>query len=409
MPPPATLADALALAPLVPRLGLDLAALSFAIHGQRATPATPLREGDRVELLRPLLGRPEGCPAPRGRRKNPCRGRPAQGANAPVPCVDADNRRPPRLAASRRLGKNPSPCLCHGSSCAALAAFALAASLAVARARRSRRSPRWRARHARRSGLWWTRSGPARRTSRSTRSACIGVEYRYGGEVPESGLDCSGLVRHVFQQVTGVTLPRTSKEMSRLGDSIARQDLQPGDLVFFNTRRFAFSHVGIYLGDDRFIHAPRTGRDVEIAELGNRYWQKRFDGARRLVGVLPALVPSLVPTAEAAVACRAAARGSRGRAATLASSFAVDPPRGRRARPGTRRAGLLEARDEFLVLGLLRPRQRGGAVLVGDLDVRAALDQQDGRAEACLRAPPSSAPSCRWATSRRCVRPSASR
>ncbi len=130
----------------------------------------------------------------------------------------------------------------------------------------------------------------------------IGVEYRYGGEAPESGLDCSGLVRHVFQQVTGVTLPRTSKELSRLGDSIARQDLQPGDLVFFNTRRFAFSHVGIYLGEGRFIHAPRTGRDVEVAELGNRYWQKRFDGARRLVGTLPALVPSLVSTAEAAVA-----------------------------------------------------------------------------------------------------------
>jgi hypothetical protein len=128
----------------------------------------------------------------------------------------------------------------------------------------------------------------------------IGVEYRFGGTRPESGLDCSGLVQHVFQQVTGVTLPRTSKEMSRLGDRVARHDLQPGDLVFFNTRRFAFSHVGIYLGNGRFIHAPRTGRDVEIAEFDNRYWQKRFDGARRLVGVLPAMVPALIPTAEAA-------------------------------------------------------------------------------------------------------------
>jgi cell wall-associated NlpC family hydrolase len=145
----------------------------------------------------------------------------------------------------------------------------------------------------------------------------IGVEYRYGGEAPESGLDCSGLVRHVFQQVTGVTLPRTSKELSRMGDSIARQDLQPGDLVFFNTRRFAFSHVGIYLGEGRFIHAPRTGRDVEVAELGNRYWQKRFDGARRLVGTLPALVPSLVSTAEAAVASPASAAAADG---------ADDPP-----------------------------------------------------------------------------------
>jgi cell wall-associated NlpC family hydrolase len=128
----------------------------------------------------------------------------------------------------------------------------------------------------------------------------IGVEYRYGGEEPASGLDCSGLVRHVFQQVTGVTLPRTAKELSRLGDKVARDQLQPGDLVFFNTRRFAFSHVGIYLGDGRFIHAPRTGRDVEIARFDNAYWQKRFNGARRLVGVLPSLVPSLVSTAEAA-------------------------------------------------------------------------------------------------------------
>jgi cell wall-associated NlpC family hydrolase len=128
----------------------------------------------------------------------------------------------------------------------------------------------------------------------------IGVEYRWGGDEPASGVDCSGLVKHVFQQVTGVTLPRTAKEMSRLGDRIGRHDLVPGDLVFFNTRRFAFSHVGIYLGDGRFIHAPRRGREVEVADFSNRYWQARFDGARRLVGVLPSLVPSLVASAEAA-------------------------------------------------------------------------------------------------------------
>jgi len=131
----------------------------------------------------------------------------------------------------------------------------------------------------------------------------IGVDYVYGGETPEGGLDCSGLVRHVFQQVTGVTLPRTSKEQSRVGKPVARADLKPGDLVFFNTRRFAFSHVGIYLGDDRFIHAPSRGSEVEIAELNNSYWRKHFDGARRLVGVLP----GLVPTAEAATIVDAAA------------------------------------------------------------------------------------------------------
>ena len=120
----------------------------------------------------------------------------------------------------------------------------------------------------------------------------IGVDYRYGGNTPEDGLDCSGLVRHVFQQVTGVTLPRTSKELARVGKEVKRADLKPGDLVFFNTRRFAFSHVGIYLGDDRFIHAPRSGAEVEIAELDNSYWRQHFNGARRLVGVLPGMIPS---------------------------------------------------------------------------------------------------------------------
>jgi len=128
----------------------------------------------------------------------------------------------------------------------------------------------------------------------------IGVRYKWGGAQPETGLDCSGLVQYVFQQVTGVTLPRTAKEMSKLGDRVALGELKPGDLVFFNTRRFAYSHVGIYLGDNRFIHAPRRGREVEVATIDKSYWQKRFDGARRLVGVLPEMVPALVTEAAAA-------------------------------------------------------------------------------------------------------------
>jgi cell wall-associated NlpC family hydrolase len=120
----------------------------------------------------------------------------------------------------------------------------------------------------------------------------IGVDYRFGGTTPERGLDCSGLVRYVFQQVTGVTLPRTSQELSRLGEKVAASDLMPGDLVFFNTRQLQFSHVGIYLGENRFIHAPRQGGEVEIVTLSKAYWQKRFDGARRLVGALPDLIPA---------------------------------------------------------------------------------------------------------------------
>jgi hypothetical protein len=127
----------------------------------------------------------------------------------------------------------------------------------------------------------------------------IGVDYRFGGNSPASGLDCSGLVRYVFQEVTGVTLPRTSREMSGLGSKITLGELKPGDLVFFNTRQFQFSHVGIYLGDSRFIHAPSRGGEVEIARLSESYWQKHFDGARRLVGVLPAMMPSVISPALA--------------------------------------------------------------------------------------------------------------
>lgn len=124
----------------------------------------------------------------------------------------------------------------------------------------------------------------------------IGVDYRYGGNNPEHGLDCSGLVRYVFQEVVGVTLPRTSREMARLGGRVAPGDLKAGDLVFFNTRSSPFSHVGIYLGDDRFIHAPHRGGEVEIVTMSQRYWQQRYDGARRLVGVV---MPELISSAHA--------------------------------------------------------------------------------------------------------------
>ena len=113
----------------------------------------------------------------------------------------------------------------------------------------------------------------------------LGVNYRFGGNSPDTGLDCSGLVRYVFQQVTGANLPRTARDMSRLGDTVAANDLQPGDLVFFNTRRFPFSHVGIYLGDNLFVHAPKPGQRVRVEDMRARYWTARFNGARRIEGV----------------------------------------------------------------------------------------------------------------------------
>ncbi len=111
----------------------------------------------------------------------------------------------------------------------------------------------------------------------------IGVKYKWGGNDPDGGLDCSGLVSHVFNEVTGMVLPRDSRSMSKVGAAVDKTDLQPGDLVFFNTLRKPFSHVGIYIGEDRFVHAPRRGREVEVSELRDGYWKKRFNGARRLL------------------------------------------------------------------------------------------------------------------------------
>lgn len=110
----------------------------------------------------------------------------------------------------------------------------------------------------------------------------LGIRYRWGGSSPEAGFDCSGFVRHVFREGLGLVLPRSSTEMSKSGEAINRDELRPGDLVFFNTMRNAFSHVGIYLGDNQFVHAPRRGGRVRIEDLRDGYWTKRFNGARRV-------------------------------------------------------------------------------------------------------------------------------
>ncbi|WP_201799903.1 C40 family peptidase [Andreprevotia sp. IGB-42] len=110
----------------------------------------------------------------------------------------------------------------------------------------------------------------------------IGVRYKWGGNNPEDGLDCSGFVRYVFQNSLNIALPHNAMAMSRIGESVDRPDLKPGDLVFFNTLGRTFSHVGIYMGDNRFIHSPRAGKSVETANLGENYWQKRWNGARRI-------------------------------------------------------------------------------------------------------------------------------
>nr|WP_307835890.1 C40 family peptidase [Chromobacterium sp. ASV5] len=110
----------------------------------------------------------------------------------------------------------------------------------------------------------------------------LGVAYRFGGNTPDDGLDCSGFIRYVFQKSLRVNLPRTAAEMARVGKSVGRGELMPGDLVFFNTRGFSYSHVGIYMGNNKFIHAPRTGKNIEVANLSQSYWTARYNGARRV-------------------------------------------------------------------------------------------------------------------------------
>ncbi len=111
----------------------------------------------------------------------------------------------------------------------------------------------------------------------------LGVPYKRGGNSAEQGFDCSGFTRLVFENSLGLVLPRRADEQARSAGllSIRRDELRPGDLVFFNTMRRAFSHVGIYVGEGKFIHAPRTGAEVRVEDMRQRYWAQRFSGARR--------------------------------------------------------------------------------------------------------------------------------
>jgi cell wall-associated NlpC family hydrolase len=113
----------------------------------------------------------------------------------------------------------------------------------------------------------------------------LGVPYKRGGNSFEQGLDCSGFVRLIFEQTVGLVLPRRSAEQAAATQQIDKSELQPGDLVFFNTLKASFSHVGIYVGDHKFIHSPRTGAVVRVEDMRLAYWQQRFDGARRVGSV----------------------------------------------------------------------------------------------------------------------------
>jgi cell wall-associated NlpC family hydrolase len=131
----------------------------------------------------------------------------------------------------------------------------------------------------------------------------LGVPYKRGGKTAESGFDCSGFTRHIFESTLGLLLPHRAEEQARLSSLIPvkREELRPGDLVFFNTMRRTFSHVGIYVGEGRFIHAPRAGGEVRVEELRVAYWKNRFTGARRVeaLGQTPTVTQGALPSGAA--------------------------------------------------------------------------------------------------------------
>ncbi len=149
----------------------------------------------------------------------------------------------------------------------------------------------------------------------------LGVPYRRGGTSAETGFDCSGFTRHVFENSIGLVLPRRADEQAHAPGllSVARDELKPGDLVFFNTLRHTFSHVGIYIGEGKFIHSPRTGSEVRVEDMREAYWSKRFTGARRSPladEVAPVLgtgaAPAATPQATAQTRAEAIVRSAVG-------------------------------------------------------------------------------------------------
>lgn len=112
----------------------------------------------------------------------------------------------------------------------------------------------------------------------------LGTPYKFGGSNPDKGVDCSGFVKHVYKETAGVSLPRSARDMSKEGEQVAKTELKPGDLVFFNTRKQPNSHVGIYKGNGEFVHASSTrSKAVTISRMDQKYWASRFNGARRVL------------------------------------------------------------------------------------------------------------------------------
>jgi len=132
------------------------------------------------------------------------------------------------------------------------------------------------------SGVLRGSAAPERTEALLQALTALGTSYRYGGDSYATGFDCSGLVVHVFLEAYGIRLPHNAYEQSEMGTPISLAELRPGDLVFYDTEHRPYSHVGIYLGNGKFIHAPKTGARVRVESMSRPYWVRRFDGARRI-------------------------------------------------------------------------------------------------------------------------------
>jgi cell wall-associated NlpC family hydrolase len=146
----------------------------------------------------------------------------------------------------------------------------------------------------------------------------LGIPYRRGGNSAETGFDCSGFVRAIYKETIGLVLPRSADQQANATQKIDRNELKPGDLVFFNTMKRAFSHVGIYMGEGKFIHSPRTGASVRIEDMRIPYWNVRFDGARRVAATS---APATAVTTAAVIAPTPAPAAVIFQAKPIADSF----------------------------------------------------------------------------------------
>jgi hypothetical protein len=219
--------------------------------------------------------------------------------------------------------------------------------------------------------------------------ALVGVPYRWGGNTPDAGFDCSGLVRYVVDRAASVNLPRTTAEMSGRGEAVEPGEVAPGDLIFFNTTGRPHSHVGIYVGKLRFVNAPSTGGTVRLDYLTNPYWAKRFDGIRRVAP--PKTTPFDTPTYTASVPAPSqpvAKPAPVMPVAAAADAFEPPPPSLNAAQRQSQNAGGVAPADAFepppsSLSAAQRQAQAAGAINASPDPIQAAAD--------AFEPPPSSA------------------